>query len=86
MVLGEELLLAESRLDQDFEAGTIRSETLRSALLEIGAIRARLRYVHLEAHLRQKQMLTAEQILKYDELRGYHGVMQDRSRHSNTDH
>jgi hypothetical protein len=86
VVLGEELLLAESRLDQDFEAGTVRSESLRSALLEIGTIRAQLRYVHLEAHLRQKQLLTAEQILKYDELRGYQGAMQDHSRHSNTDH
>jgi len=86
VVLGEELLFAESRLDQDFETGTIRSEALRSALLEIGAIRARLRYVHLEAHLRQKQLLTAEQILKYDELRGYQGATHDHSRHSNTDH
>jgi hypothetical protein len=85
VVLGEELLLAESRLDQDFEAGTIRSETLRSALLEIGTIRARLRFVHLESHLRQKQLLTDEQVLKYDELRGYQGAMQDHSRHSNTD-
>jgi len=86
VVLGEELLLAESRLDQGFEAGTIRSESLRSALLEIGTIRAKLRYVHLEAHLRQKQLLTAEQIRKYDELRGYHGAMHNHSRHSNTDH
>jgi hypothetical protein len=88
VVLGEELLLAESRLDQDFEAGTIRSESLHSALIEIGTIRARLRYVHLEAHLRQKQLLTAEQILKYDELRGYQGVTHDPDpgRHSHTDH
>lgn len=86
VVLGEELLLAESRLDQDFEAGTIRSESLHSALIEIGTIRARLRYVHLEAHLRQKQLLTAEQILKYDELRGYQGVTHDPGRHSHTDH
>jgi hypothetical protein len=86
VLIGEELLLAESRLDQDFAAGTIRSDALRDALLEIGTIRARLRYVHLESHLRQKQLLTAKQIKKYDELRGYHGGMQDHSKHSNTDH
>ena len=84
--LGEELLLAESQLDRDFAAGAIRSDAIRDALLEIGTIRARLRYVHLESHLRQKQLLTAEQIKKYDELRGYDGAMQDHSKHSNTDH
>jgi hypothetical protein len=86
VVLGEELLFAESGLDQDFEAGTISSESLHSALLEIGTIRARLRYVHLEAHLRQKQLLTAEQILKYDELRGYQGMTYDPGSHSHIDH
>ena len=86
VILGEELLLAESRLDQDFEAGTIRSDALRAALLEIGTIRARLRYVHLESHLRQRKLLTAEQINKYDELRGYHGATYDHSRLSDADH
>lgn len=71
MTIGEDLLIAESQLDQNFEDRTISSETLKSALLEIGALRAHLRYVHLESHLRQKNLLTPEQIRKYDELRGY---------------
>ncbi len=73
VALGEELLMAESRLDQDFEEASISSHTLKKALLEIGRIRAQLRYTHLESHLRQKQLLTPEQISKYDELRGYQG-------------
>lgn len=71
VALGEELLQAEMRLERAFEETTISPESLRSALYEIGRIRARLRYVHLEAHLRQRSLLTAEQIAKYDEVRGY---------------
>jgi len=73
VALGRELLLAEARLDQLFTEQSISSETLEAALLEIGEIRARLRYAHLEAHLRQKKLLRPEQIQRYDELRGYHG-------------
>ena len=73
VALGRELLLAETRLDQAFQDKSISSESLESALLEISEIRARLRYVHLEAHLRQKKLLRPEQIQRYDEVRGYHG-------------
>ena len=71
VALGEELLEAEMALDRDFETGAITSGSLESALREIGRIRAQLRYVHLEAHLRQKRLLTTDQIAKYGEIRGY---------------
>lgn len=82
--LGEELLNAELALDQDFENATVSPESLERALLEIGQIRARLRYVHLEAHLRQKRLLSAEQIMKYDESRGYRGSRHDHGKHHAT--
>ena len=41
------------QLDQDFEAESISSESLENALIEIGSLRAQLRYIHLEAHLQQ---------------------------------
>lgn len=81
--LGEELLEAEMGLDQDFEGAEISPESLESALFEIGRIRAQLRYVHLEAHLRQQRLLTAEQIAKYDEVRGYRGAAHDQGGHPN---
>lgn len=71
VALGEELLQAETGLDRAFREATISPESLRSALDEIARIQARLRYVHLEAHLRQRSLLSAEQIAKYDEVRGY---------------
>lgn len=80
--LGRELLAAEAALDHAFENNEIKSETLETALLEIGEIRARLRFVHLEAHLRQKALLTDEQVVSYDELRGYGSDVVDHSKHS----
>ena len=81
VALGEELLEAEMGLDHDFERGAISPESLESALLEIGRIRAQLRYVHLESHLRQQRLLTADQIAKYDEIRGYRGAAHDHMGH-----
>ena len=82
--LGEALLQAELDLDQNFERRTITPGSLERALLQIGRIRAQLRYVHLEAHLRQQRLLTAEQIAKYDEIRGYRGTAHDHRGHSKT--
>jgi len=82
MSLGHELLQAEKDLDREFESGTIDAESLNIALTDIGVIRAQLRYVHLEAHLRQRQVLTENQLMKYDELRGYRGIAGDHNRHS----
>lgn len=70
IALGEELLEAEAALDRRFATGAIDAGTLESALFRIGKIRAQLRYVHLAAHLRQKDLLTAGQVAEYDELRG----------------
>ena len=82
VILGEELLVAESRLDKNFEQGTISPESLKAALLEIGGLRAQLRYVHLRAHLSQTQLLKPEQIQKYDAVRRYIGTSHDRGEHS----
>jgi len=82
VALGEKLLEAEMDLDLEFEQGTITPESLNSALSEIGRLRAQLRYVHLEAHLRQRHLLSANQIAKYDEVRGYRDPGHDHKNHS----
>lgn len=81
VAIGEKLLAAESRLDEEFEQGSIEPKSLKAALLEIGQLRAQLRYVHLNAHLAQAQLLTVEQIRHYDSLRGYHDASQNHSEH-----
>jgi len=78
--LGEKLVAAETNLDHDFQQGTIDADSLAQSLDNIGKIRSQLRYVHLEAHLRQKNLLTPDQVAMYDEARGY-----GRATHSHSD-
>ena len=82
VAVGHELLAAEAELDRAFEENEINAEMLESALLEIGETRARLRFVHLEAHLRQKLLLTDAQITLYNLIRGYGQNDVDHAGHS----
>lgn len=70
---GERLVAAEAELDRLFAAGVIDGPSLQAQLDRIGAIRAQLRYVHLEAHLRQRQILNQHQVAQYVRIRGYSG-------------
>ncbi len=72
VALGEELIAAEQALDRRFADASIDEASLHEALSDIGRIRADLRYVHLEAHLKQRRLLSDDQVARYDELRGYH--------------
>ena len=67
---GEEIVQAEEELFKLFEAGTVSEKVLRSKLEQIGKLRSDLRFIHLQAHLRMKQILTPDQIKLYSEIRG----------------
>src|SRR5262249_1108493 len=69
--LGTRIVEKEAELDQLFASGAIDSSQLDTSLAEIGRLQGELRAAHLRAHLEQKQILTPEQVAKYDELRGY---------------
>jgi len=71
VVKGEEIVQAEEELYKLFAAGTVSEKMLRVKLEEVGKLRADLRFIHLQAHLRMKQILTAEQTKRYSELRGH---------------
>lgn len=68
---GEHFIAAERALDDAFRAGTVTEESLRTLLAEVARSRARLRFIHLAAHLETPGLLTHEQIARYDAIRGY---------------
>jgi len=69
--LGIELVKREAALDEAFAAGSMNSERLNEMVAEIASLEGQIRFVHLDAHLEQKSLLSEHQAMKYDVLRGY---------------
>jgi Spy/CpxP family protein refolding chaperone len=69
--LGGPLVEAERALDRAFAIKEITPERLSISLERIADLQARLRAVHLEAHIAELQILTPEQVALYSQLRGY---------------
>lgn len=72
--LGAALIEREQMLDQLFANGEITPERLTADTTAIGDAQARLRAVHLIAHLETRAILSADQVARYDRLRGYAGA------------
>lgn len=68
---GTALIEAEETLDRMFQEKEISEENLKSQLEILSSIQAQLRGVHLSAHLSMMEILTDEQIQRYQEVRGY---------------
>lgn len=69
--LGRQIVAEEAALDTLFAAGTADADRVRARTAEIGTLQGALRFVHLRAHLQMKEILTPEQVRRYDHLRGY---------------
>ncbi|MBI4428225.1 MAG: hypothetical protein HY562_03815 [Ignavibacteriales bacterium] len=68
---GADIVKAEEELNKLFESGKVTEKTLRARVERIGTSRGRLRFIHLQAHLKMKSILSANQIQMYTELRGH---------------
>ena len=69
MPLGAEIVAAERQLDALFASGTVTERWMALQTARIGELRARLRAVHLAAHLEMRAALAPEQVAAYDRLR-----------------
>jgi Spy/CpxP family protein refolding chaperone len=74
--LGERLIGQEAELDKAFADKTITTAILAASTETIGATHAALRRTHLKYHLFTVEVLTAAQVQRYAELRGYKSGMQ----------
>jgi Spy/CpxP family protein refolding chaperone len=73
--LGRALVEKERELDRLFATRSIDATLLAESLDDIGSLQAGVRGAHLEAHLAQVEILTAEQNARYARLRGYGGAV-----------
>lgn len=69
--LGRQLVAAENNLERLFRSRKVDAKSLRAAVERVSRWQARLRFVHLQAHLEQTAVLTAQQAAAYAKLRGY---------------
>lgn len=69
--LGKQIVNEERNLDRLFASAKVNDASLKASLDKIARLRGKLRYVHLQTHLCQRAIMSAEQIRHYDRLRGY---------------
>ncbi len=81
--LGEKYLESVAELELTFREGTITDEYLQSQLEKITGIEAQMRYVHLSTHLATIDILSHDQIMQYNLMRGY-GDGMDHEQHQNS--
>jgi hypothetical protein len=79
--LGERLIAEEAHLDRLFAQRTVTANTLAAATSTIGDTQGALRAAHLKYHLSTADLLDAEQIARYAQLRGYGGSPDASSSH-----
>ncbi len=68
---GERLIALELELENHFRNRSITDVKLRASLDAIAEARKELRYIHLATHLKTPDILSPDQIEKYNALRGY---------------
>lgn len=68
---GARLIETEEAIETAFRAGGLDDARLRSLIAQAETARAELRFIHLSRHLSTPPLLSADQIARYNSLRGY---------------
>jgi len=71
VALGKQYVQREMEIDRMFASGAVEEKALQAKLSELADVEAKLRFVHLVAHIKTKAVLSEEQVAHYDHLRGY---------------
>ena len=79
--LGAILIRQERNLNDDFARRTVTLASLEEATQRIGTTQAALRAAHLKYHLSTVEILSPEQVARYNELRGYQSDANPRQHH-----
>lgn len=68
---GKKVLEAETTIDEQFAGDALNPGALEQAVLKAATEWGRLRWIHLQYHLRMRGVLTSDQVARYQSLRGY---------------
>ena len=61
----------EAELEARFASGAADASEVEHLVMSIAEAQGRQRYVHLSYHLQMRELLTTQQLVRYDEVRGY---------------
>jgi Spy/CpxP family protein refolding chaperone len=70
-VLGEQVIAGEAALEKLFATGTAADAAILAAAVEIGRLQGELRAHHLRYHVAMRELLSPQQNMRYQHLRGY---------------
>lgn len=73
VALGSEIVERERALDQQFARREATNSDVVAETVKIAALRGQLRSAHLEAHLATRPLHNPDQLVRYQQLRGYGG-------------
>lgn len=79
--IGATLIAQERNLNDDFARRTVTLARLEEATQNIGTTQAALRAAHLKYHLSTVDILSPEQVARYNELRGYRSDVNPHQHH-----
>jgi uncharacterized protein (DUF305 family)/Spy/CpxP family protein refolding chaperone len=68
---GQRYIRAQEALEKDFRAGRMTANALPKRVAEVSTLRGELETVHLAAHLATARVLNADQVARYNRLRGH---------------
>ena len=68
---GAKVVEAERALEALFRRGDVGEAELAAAVRDAARLQGEYRLLHLETHRRMRSLLTAHQVARYEELRGY---------------
>jgi len=81
IAVGLRYIRAEQHLDSLFAVGGVTNESLHQGVAAAEDLKARLRVIHLAAHLETTALMDRDQIARYQHMRGYGGGEQDHGAH-----
>jgi len=71
MQIGGRLVKAERALDRLFSGGKVDATQLAALAKVVAALQGEYRLSHLDTHRQMHALLTSQQVVQYDALRGY---------------
>ncbi|PSB22756.1 hypothetical protein C7B61_02680 [filamentous cyanobacterium CCP1] len=69
--IGQQIVELEQQFSNSFAQGTVSESEIEEKTQQLALLYGQYRAIHLQPHLEVQRLLSAEQIAKYDELRGY---------------